>query len=68
MLIRRVSDLTGIEHEMEIPITEEQLNEYYRSTLCIQDVFPHLTPEQREFIKTGTTSEEWDELFDETLE
>jgi hypothetical protein len=29
---------------------------------------PHLTPEQREFIMTGVTSEEWDEMIGETEE
>jgi hypothetical protein len=26
---------------------------------------PHLTPDEREFIMTGITEEEWDELFSE---
>ena len=29
----------------------------------IQDVFPELTPPQREFIKTGVSESEWNNLF-----
>ena len=29
----------------------------------IQDAFPYMTPEEREFLLTGTTPEEWNELF-----
>ena len=32
----------------------------------IQDAFPFLTPDEREFLLTGMTSEEWAELFGET--
>jgi hypothetical protein len=31
----------------------------------IQDAFPTLTADEREFILTGITSEEWDEIFPE---
>tara|TARA_R110002167_G_scaffold48013_8_gene141941 strand:- start:291 stop:527 length:237 start_codon:yes stop_codon:yes gene_type:complete len=29
----------------------------------IQNIFPELTREEREFLKTGTTPEEWKEMF-----
>jgi hypothetical protein len=29
----------------------------------LQDAFPRLSPSDREFIKSGITDEEWDELF-----
>lgn len=31
----------------------------------IQDAFPYLTPDQREFIKTGITLGEWENAFKE---
>jgi len=34
----------------------------------IQDVFPHLTPDEREFIQTGITPEDWNEMVGETEE
>jgi hypothetical protein len=52
-------------NKMEIPLTEEEFAkrmERYPNTL-IQDLFPELTPDQREFILTGITKEEWDETF-----
>ena len=29
----------------------------------IQNIFPDLTPDEREFIKTGVTPDEWDNMF-----
>jgi len=46
---------------MELPITNEQLNRWEQGEL-IQNVFPDLTPDQREFIMTGITGEEWKTL------
>lgn len=50
---------------MELPITPEQLREYYDPfrERYIQDIFPDLKPCEREFIKTGTTPEEWSYMF-----
>ena len=52
MEITRTSILTGIERTQDIPVTQEQLNEWEGGTL-IQKVMPELTPSQREFIMTG---------------
>ena len=35
----------------------------YYLGLKIQDAFPFLNKDQREFLMTGTTPEEWDQLF-----
>ena len=58
MLIVRVSKLTGKRHEMEIPVTEHQMK-MWESGVLAQDAFPGLTPDEREFIITGITPEEW---------
>jgi hypothetical protein len=50
---------------MELPITQEELDNYYAGGNMIQSVFPHLTADQREFILTGITPEEWEEMFAE---
>ena len=34
----------------------------------IQDAFPWLMPDEREFIKTGITPEEWNNIFGEDEE
>jgi hypothetical protein len=68
MLVERKSPFTGKIHTMDLPITEEQVNSYMGGEL-IQDAFPNLTPDEREFIKNGITPDEWDEMFcEEELE
>lgn len=59
MLIKKKSMLSGIDHEMELPITQEQVDSWHAGKL-IQDAFPNLTPNQREFLISGSTQEEWD--------
>ena len=61
MEITRTSIITGIERTKDIPVTQEQLNEWEGGTL-IQKVMPELTPSQREFIMTGIVDSEWDTL------
>jgi len=62
MRITRVSEATGRSHTMELPVTPEQLLVYEEGAL-VQIAFPHLTPAQREFVKTGITEEEWAAIF-----
>jgi hypothetical protein len=61
MQVSRQSLISGKIHTMEIPITLAELDAYLAQNVDIQDAFPHLTAEQREFIKTGITPEEWSE-------
>jgi len=63
MLITRISKLTGVTHTLDIPVTENQLDAWKEGGL-IQDIMPHLTPNQREFIMTGITPEEWDAMIE----
>lgn len=63
MIIRRTSMLSGVTRDREMPtVTEEKLARWKRGEL-IQNVFPELSPDDREFILTGITKEEWDEAF-----
>lgn len=62
MKIRRTSEFSGITREIDLPITEEQLQKYQNGEL-IQRAFSNLTPDQREFIQTGITAEEWEQIF-----
>jgi hypothetical protein len=64
MLIRKTSIATGITREMDLDITETQLR-LWRSGVLIQHAMPELTPAQREFIQTGMTQEEWEEMWQE---
>ena len=62
MIVTRKSPFSGKINEMDLPITPEQV-ELWQGGVLIQNAFPHLTPDQREFIKTGITPEEWDSVF-----
>jgi hypothetical protein len=64
MIITRTSPFTGESRSRDIPITEAQYDAW-RSGVLIQNAMPHLTPGEREFILTGITDDEWDELFAE---
>lgn len=64
MLIKRRSQLTGVVRQIDLPVTEQQLVAFAAGAL-VQEAFPHLTLDQREFIMTGITAEEWDEAFSE---
>lgn len=66
MLIQKRSHISGKLNVMDIPVTMDRLDAYLEGKgLLIQDVFPDLTPDQREFLLTGATPQEWDELFAE---
>ena len=64
MLIKRKSPFSGEDNEREIEVTEVQM-ELWQSGMCIQNAMPHLSADDREFLMTGITSEEWDETFKE---
>ena len=49
---------------MDIDVTDEQLQDWREGT-AIQDAMPNLTPDEREFIKTGITPKEWAFLGDD---
>lgn len=64
MKITRTSTLSGITRTREINITEEQLVQW-KNGQHIQWVCPQLSPDDREFLLTGSTPEEWNEVFGE---
>ena len=64
MEITRISKYSGIMRTRLLDITEEQLDAYTRGAL-IQNAFPNLTDEEREFFMTGITRNEWIEMFSE---
>jgi len=61
MQITRQSPFTGEWNEMELNVTEEELHAWRWGTL-IQDAMPHLTDDEREFVKTGATPQDWELL------
>jgi len=68
MNITKISNLTGIEHTLNINITEDELlrvENRRNSTELIQNIVPNLTMDEREFLMTGITNEEWIRVFGE---
>lgn len=62
MKITRTSMFTGVERTLDLPITEAQLSDWTKGTL-IQNAMPELTADEREFVMTGVTTDEWDDEF-----
>jgi len=67
MKLTRTSPLSGKKNTLDIDVTREQITDWERGSL-IQDAMPNLTPDEMEFIKTGITSEERNELFGDAEE
>lgn len=64
MQITRTSILSGITRTRDVPITHAQFAEWQNGAL-IQYAFPQLSDSDREFLMTGVTDEEWNEVFGE---
>lgn len=66
IVLERKSMLTGKVNTMALETTQEKLDIFFNQTdrPLIQDLFPELSTDEREFIQTGATPEEWgtDEL------
>lgn len=64
MIVSRQSPYTGLINEMDLDVTPEQLAELRSpDRRLVQEIFPNLTSAEREFVKTGYTQEDWDEMF-----
>jgi len=64
MQISRKSLFSGITRTKELDITPAEWKDYESGTL-IQNAFPRLSADDREFIMTGAVPEEWDAAFKE---
>ena len=64
MEITRTSMFSGVTRTLDLDITIEQMTAWHNGTL-IQEAMPHLSQEDREFIVTGVTQEEWAKMFSE---
>ena len=62
MKITRTSMISGVERTLDLPVTQEQIAAWEAGTL-IQEAMPQISADQREFILTGITAEEWDVEF-----
>jgi hypothetical protein len=62
MIITRTSTLSGHTSSMDIDVTLEQVASWEQGEL-VQNAMPHLSADEREFIMTGITPTEWNEMF-----
>ena len=69
MIIERQSIVSGKVYQMELDVTQQQLNDFLNGKLGLaQEAFPHLSIDEREFIISGIHPIEWRELFGELEE
>ena len=64
MIITRTSPFTGTVNTMDLNVTAAQIAEFESpGRRMIQDIFPNLTADEREFIMTGITPQDWTSVF-----
>tara|TARA_R100001015_G_C4453317_1_gene42738 strand:+ start:77 stop:292 length:216 start_codon:yes stop_codon:yes gene_type:complete len=62
--VTRQSVLTRKMNTMELPILQEHLDIYDKiGGFNVQDIFPQLDAEQREFLINGVTPQEWNKYI-----
>lgn len=62
MNITRTSIVSGKTNTMDLNVTQEQIDKFNRG-VHVQTAFPNLSASEREFILSGITDQEWDEMF-----
>lgn len=62
MQVTKRSSISGKEHTLEIDITPEQWKRWKGGEL-LQNVCPHLSADDREYLISGATKEEWAAFF-----
>ena len=60
--ITKTSMLSGLQSSMDLPVRQGHIDHWLGGAL-IQDAMPHLDADQREFLMTGITPDEWNEAF-----
>jgi hypothetical protein len=62
MLVTRTSIYSNITRTLDLPIRDEDYMAW-RGGMLIQDAMPYLSSDEREFLMTGITAEEWEGIF-----
>jgi len=62
MEIVRTSPFSGKTNAKKMMIDPADMNRFEARADSIQNIFPYLSPGDREFIKTGITDEEWETM------
>lgn len=58
MLVKKQDPFTGKFNTLDLDITQQQLDKW-KDGEFIQNVMPHLKPQEREFLMTGIVDESW---------
>lgn len=62
VLVKR-QNMRGKVNEMTMILDPDDYERWISGGGLIQNVMPYLTPDEREFLMTGTTPEEWNAMF-----
>jgi hypothetical protein len=68
MEITKISQLSGKESTMDINVDQYQMiriENRFNTKELIQNIVPHLSMNEREFLMTGITPTEWELMFGE---
>ena len=65
MLVTKKSLVSGNTSTMDIDVTDDQLARIETGRELIQNIVRDLSPDEREFLKSGITPQEWDDMFGE---
>ena len=62
--VSKQSPVSGEINKISIKVNMESYERYLKGEISVQKIEPLLTPDEREFLLSGITSEEWIGLFD----
>jgi hypothetical protein len=62
--VSKQSPVSGEINKISIKANMESYERYLKGEILVQEIEPLLTPDEREFLLSGITSEEWIGLFD----
>ena len=61
MIITMTSPMTGMINTMDVDVTAVQIARW-QGGMLIQDAMPNLSADEREFIMTGLTPDDWEKM------
>lgn len=64
MIVSVRNVMSGMVNKMNLDVTVDQIDRWQSGEL-IQDVMPHLSRDEREFLITGMTPDEWESYLED---
>lgn len=64
MIIQKLHPITGQLNQLDLPITDRQLATW-KAGAYVQDAFPQLSADEREFLISGLLPGEYDAIYTE---